>query len=185
LGLTSATIRDQGGELGRESNLYALCLDLLRSPPPQDQQLCDLFFFNEQGPMQADMGVFLMRRSYGNPYVCGYRYRNWHMGQPHKLYASTNHYLIVLFLKIPHYVTCRWIDQINTVLTPTKNNPFCNAWVSDQNSVFGDNCESVILGCTCRLEFVVSKSQGQATLDFTSNPRLTKAVCMNLISRIG
>ena len=82
---------------------------------------------------------------------------NWHMGQPHKLYASTNPYLFVMFLKIPHCVTYRWIEQINTVLTPTKNNSFFNAWVSDQNSVFGDNCESVILDCTCRLEFVFRK----------------------------
>ena len=113
------------------------------------------------------MGVLLMGRSYGIPCVCGYRYRTSRMGQPHKLYASTNHYRIVLFLKITHFVTYRWIDQINTVLTPPKNNPFFNAWVSDQNSVFGDNCESVS-------GFVVSKSQGQATLDFISDPRLTK-----------
>ena len=109
-----------------------------------------------------------MGRSYGIPCVCGYRYRTWRMGQPHKLYASTNHYRIVLFPKITHFVTYRWIDQINTVLTPPKNNPSFNAWVSDQNSVFGDNCESVS-------GFVVSKSQGQATLDFASDRRLTKS----------
>ena len=121
------------------------------------------------------MGVLLMGRSYGNPCVCGYRYRTWHMGQPHKLYASTNHYRIVLFPKITHFVTYRWIDQITTLLTRIKNNTSFNAWVSDQNSVFGDICESVILDCTCHLEFVVSKSQGQATLDFTSDLRLTKS----------
>ena len=49
-------------------------------------------------------------------------------------------------------------------------NPFFNAWVSDQNSIFGDNCESVSAA-----GFVVSKSQGQATLDFASDRRLTKS----------
>ena len=45
---------------------------------------------------------------------------------------------------------------------------------SHENTVSSDICESVILDFACRLVFVVSKSQSQATLDFTSDPQLTR-----------
>ena len=45
---------------------------------------------------------------------------------------------------------------------------------SHGNTVSSDICESVILDFACRRAFVVSKSQGQATLDFRSDPQLTK-----------
>jgi len=43
-----------------------------------------------------------------------------------------------------------------------------------KTSISNDVCELVILDFACRLVSVVSKSQGQATLDFTSDLRLTK-----------
>ena len=73
--------------------------------------------------------------------------------------------------------SCSWTNIITTDLVILVHDASWTAsWTttSHGNTVSSDVCESVILDFACRLEFVVSKSQGQATLDFTSDPQLTK-----------
>ena len=69
--------------------------------------------------------------------------------------------------------SCSWTNIITTYLVIWFMNAlWTTSWTT--TAVSSDICESVILDFACRLEFVVSKSQGQATLDFTSDPQLTK-----------
>ena len=87
----------------------------------------------------------------------------------------------IMFMSSSHggnaWPSCSWTNIITTDLVIWfMNASWTASWTttSHGNTVSSDICESVILDFACRLEFVVSKSQGQATLDFTSDPQLTK-----------